>query len=311
MRNTFNRRQFLRSGAVAGASFALPQGLFAAEKRSVLVFTKSSGFEHDVVKTTGAKPSILEQAVSALRKEHGFDVTATKDGRIFDSIDFRKHSAVLFFTTGDLTTTGTDLNPPMSSQGKQSLLDAIHGGLGFVGIHAASDTFHTPPDTQDNANRYIAHGEKSDPYLRMLGGEFITHGSTPRLQTTNLIVDDPKFPGLEGVSSPVSFNDEWYSLKDFRTDLHTILTLDTKGMTGEPYQRAPYPMTWARMEGKGRVFYTAIGDRPENWSNPFFLNLLGGGIRWAIRDVNASLDQNLMQAAPGYAEIPPKPKLKA
>ena len=311
MRNTFNRRQFLRSGAVAGASFALPQGLFAAEKRSVLVFTKSSGFEHDVVKTTGAKPSILEQAVSALRKEHGFDVTATKDGRIFDSIDFRKHSAVLFFTTGDLTTTGTDLNPPMSSQGKQSLLDAIHGGFGFVGIHAASDTFHTPPDTQDNANRYIAHGEKSDPYLRMLGGEFITHGSTPRLQTTNLIVDDPKFPGLEGVSSPVSFNDEWYSLKDFRTDLHTILTLDTKGMTGEPYQRAPYPMTWARMEGKGRVFYTAIGDRPENWSNPFFLNLLGGGIRWAIRDVNASLDQNLMQAAPGYAEIPPKPKLKA
>src|SRR5437762_4214536 len=60
-------------------------------------------------------------------------------------------------------------------------------------------------------------------------------------------------PGLQGVSSPVSFNDEWYSLKDFRTDLHVILTLDTKGMTGEPYQRAPYPMTWARMEGKGRV----------------------------------------------------------
>jgi type 1 glutamine amidotransferase len=310
MRNTFNRRQFLRAGAVAGASFALPQGLFAAEKKSVLAFTKSSGFEHDVVKTAGGKPSILEQAVSALGKEHGFNVTATKDGRVFDSGDFRKHAAVLFFTTGDLTTTGTDLNPPMSPQGKQSLLDAINSGLGFVGVHAASDTFHTPTDTQDNANRYIAHGEKSDPYLRMLGGEFITHGSTPRLQPTNLIVNDPKFPGLEGVSSPVSFNDEWYSLKDFRTNLHVVLTLDTKGMTGEPYQRAPYPMTWARMEGKGRVFYTAIGDRPENWSNSFFLNLLGGGIRWAIADVNASLDQNLMQAAPGYAEIPPKPKLK-
>lgn len=310
MRSIFNRRQFLRAGAGAGAGFALPHGLFAAAKSSVLVFTKSSGFEHDVVKTTGAKPSILEQAVSALGTEHSFDVTATKDGRVFDSGDFRKHRAVLFFTTGDLTTAGTDLNPPMSSQGKQSLLDAIHGGLGFVGIHAASDTFHTPPDTQDKANRYVAHGEKSDPYLRMLGGEFITHGSTPRLQPTNLMVNDPKFPGLEGVASPVSFNDEWYSLKDFRTDLHVILTLDTKGMTGEPYQRAPYPMTWARMEGKGRVFYTAIGDRPENWSNSFFLSLLGGGIRWAIGDAKASMDQNLMQAAPGYAEIPPKPKLK-
>jgi type 1 glutamine amidotransferase len=310
MSDLFNRRQFLRAGAALGASFALPQALFAAEKRSVLVFTKSSGFEHDVVKTTGGKPSIVEQAVAALGKQHSFDVTATKDGRIFDSNDFRKYAAVLFFTTGDLTATGKDLNPPMSSQGKQSLLDAIDGGLGFVGVHAASDTFHTPPESEDQANRYIAHGEKADPYLRMLGGEFITHGNAPRLQTTNLIVNDPKFPGLEGVASVVSFNDEWYSLKDFRTDLHVVLTLDTKGMTGEPYQRAPYPMTWARMEGRGRVFYTAIGDRPENWSDSFFLNLLGGGIRWAISDVKASLDQNLMKAAPGYAEIPPRRKLK-
>jgi type 1 glutamine amidotransferase len=61
------------------------------------------------------------------------------------------------------------------------------------------------------------------------------------------------------------------------------------------------------MEGKGRVFYTAIGDRPENWSNALFLNLLGGGIRWAIRDATASLDQNLTQVAPGYNVIPPKP----
>lgn len=310
MKEILNRRQFLGAGAIVGASLAIPQSLFAGEKKSVLVFTKSSGWEHDVVKTPGGKPSVLEQAVTALGKQHGFDVTATKDGRIFDSADFKKHAAVLFFTTGVLTTTGTDSNPPMSAQGKQALLDSIAGGLGFVGVHAASDTFHTPPDPEDLSNRYIAHGEKSDPYLRMLGGEFITHGSTPRLQTTNVIVNDPKFPGLEGVSSPVSFNEEWYSLKDFRADLHVILTLDTKGMTGEPYQRAPYPMTWTRMEGKGRVFYTAIGDRPENWSNPFLLNLLGGGIRWAIGDVKASLDQNLTQVAPGYAEIPPQAKPK-
>jgi hypothetical protein len=70
MRDTFNRRQFLRAGIVAGASLALPRGLFAAEKKSVLVFTKSSGFEHDVVKTSGGKPSILEQAVTALGKKH-------------------------------------------------------------------------------------------------------------------------------------------------------------------------------------------------------------------------------------------------
>ena len=63
---------------------------------------------------------------------------------------------------------------------------------------------------------------------------------------------------------------------------------------------------WARQHGKGRVFYTAMGDRPENWKNEFFLKLLGGGIRWAIGDASAQLDANLKQAAPGYAEIPPK-----
>jgi type 1 glutamine amidotransferase len=65
------------------------------------------------------------------------------------------------------------------------------------------------------------------------------------------------------------------------------------------------------MEGKGRVFFTAIGDRPENWSSPFFLNLLGGGIRWTIGNASASLNQNLMEAAPGFAEIPPRPEPRA
>ena len=306
MRHLFDRRKFVKTGAMIAASTALPGRVFAAKKKSVLVFTKSSGWEHDVVKRVGGKLSIVEQAITSLGSKQGFNVTATKDGGVFDAKDFHKYAAVVFFTTGDLTTVGTDKNPPMSVQGKQSLLQAIQNGIGFVGVHAASDTFHTPPDPEDNSNRYIAHGDKSDPYLRMLGGEFITHGSTPRLQTTNIVVNDPKFPGLEGVKSPFSFNDEWYSLKDFRTDLHVILTLNTKGMSGKPYERPPYPMTWARMEGKGRVFYTAIGDRPENWANELFLNLLGGGIRWAIRDANASLDHNLTQAAPGYSVIPPK-----
>jgi type 1 glutamine amidotransferase len=306
MKKIVNRRQFISAGAMLTAGLALPKELLAAKKKSLLVFTKSSGWEHDVVKEIDGRPSIVDDAVTKLGQQHGFEVTSSKDGRIFDSKDFRKYAAVLFFTTGDLTTTGTDKHPPMSPQGKKALLDAIHGGLGFVGVHAGADTFHTEPDPQDLSNRYIAHGDQSDPYLRMLGGEFILHGSTPRLQTANVIVNDPKFPGLEGVTSPVSFTEEWYSLKDFQPDLHVILTLDTQGMKGEPYQRPSYPMTWARMDGKGRVFYTAMGDRPENWSIPFFLNVLAGGIRWASGEVKASLDRNLTQASPGYAVIPPK-----
>lgn len=300
------RREFLRAATVAGAGLALSRGLPAAKKKSILVFTKSSGWEHDVVKRVGGQPSIVDQAVTNMGVKYGFDVRVSKDGRIFETESYHHYSAVVFFTTGDLTTLGKDGKPPMSAEGKKSLLEAIHKGMGFVGVHAASDTFHTLPDPPDRSNRYIAHGEQEDPYLKMIGGEFIVHGKEPRLQDANLMVNDPKFPGLEGVASPVRFNEEWYSLKDFVPDLHVILTLETKELKGECYQRPPYPVTWARMHGKGRVFYTAMGDRPENWQNGFFLNLLDGGIRWAMGDATASLDQNLKRVAPGFAEIPPK-----
>src|SRR5216110_2404728 len=193
MSTTTGRREFLRVAAVTSAGLALAKRLPAAPAKSVLVFTKSSGFEHEVVKRIDGKPSLMDDTITTLGDENGFHVGVTKDGRIFDEKKFHDYSA----------------------EGKQNLLEAIHNGMGFVGIHAAADTFHPQPDPKDLSNRYIAHGEQQDPYLKMLGAEFIIHGSNPRLQDASLIVNDPKFPGLEGVSSPVSLKEEWYSLKDF------------------------------------------------------------------------------------------------
>src|SRR5260370_8942267 len=103
----------------------------------------------------------------------------------------------------------------MTPKGKQALLDGVRDGMGFVGVHAAADTFHTQPDPPDLSNRYIAHGAQQDPYLRMLGGEFIIHGLEPRLQDANLIVNDPKFPGPGWVTSPASSNEQRASLNAF------------------------------------------------------------------------------------------------
>jgi type 1 glutamine amidotransferase len=308
MRSRSTRRDFLRTTAAVGAGLVISRPTFAAKAKPVLLFTKSSGFEHTAIKVVDGKPSIMEAALRDFSAKNNFELTASKDGRVFDSKEFHSYAALVFFTTGDLTTEGNDKNPPMSVQGKQTFLDAIHGGMGFVGVHAAADTFHTPPDPpRDLSNRYIAHGDQSDPYIRMIGGEFIIHGQDkdPRLQTTNMIIDDPKFPGLDGVKSPVSLEEEWYSLKDFAPDLHVICTLDTSTMNGNAYKRPPYPVVWSRMHGKGKVFYTAIGDRSENWQNPFHLNLLAGGIRWAIGDAKGSTTPNLKTAAPGFATIPP------
>src|SRR5262244_365367 len=126
-----NRRNFLKAAALAVAAASLPTRLVPASQKSLLVFTKSSGFEHQVVKRIDGKPSILENTVTDLSKKHGFAVQTSKDGRIFDSAEFHSFSGLLFFTTGDLTTEGTDKNPPMSAKGKQTFLDAIQSGMGF------------------------------------------------------------------------------------------------------------------------------------------------------------------------------------
>src|SRR6201981_406319 len=139
MNPTTGRREFLRAAAVTSAGLALAKGLPAAPAKSVLVFTKSSGFEHDVVKRINGKPSLVDDTITTLGDKHGFHVGVTKDGRIFDEKKFHDYSAVVFYTTGDLTTLGTDGKPAMSAEGKQNLLEAIHKGMGFVGIHAAAD----------------------------------------------------------------------------------------------------------------------------------------------------------------------------
>ena len=110
-----------------------------------------------------------------------------------------------------------------------------------------------------------------------------------------------KFPGLEKHGEGFKFSEEWYSLKDFRDDLHVILVQETATMKGIEYQRPPYPATWARNHGKGRVFYTSMGHREDVWTNPLFQEILTGGMLWALGDLQADISPNLQTADPGRA----------
>jgi type 1 glutamine amidotransferase len=196
----------------------------------------------------------------------------------------------------------------MSPEGKQALFDFVRGGKGFVATHSASDTFHTGNEDNQGPDRYVNHGDKADPYIRFLGGEFIKHGA--QQDAANKVID-PKFPGFGHGMTQFTLKEEWYSLKDFTPDIHVITVIDAPSMKGAEYDRPAYPSTWAREEGKGRVWYTAMGHRDDVWANPMFQEILTGGLKWALGEVRASVRPNLLKAAPGAMTNPPYPAPKA
>jgi type 1 glutamine amidotransferase len=304
--DALNRRRFLAALGLTVSAAPLARLAALAKGRRLLCFTKSSGFEHSVIKRgAGEAPSLVERTLTRVGAESGFDVTCTKDGGVFTRERLAEFDAVFFFTSGYLTDVGTDKHPAMTVEGKRALLDAVAGGKGFVSFHAASDSFHTLPDPTDRSNRYVAHGDATDPYLKMLGGEFILHG---KQQKGRLRTVDAKFPGMRefGAAGTVERMGEWYSLKDFTPDLHVLQVLDTEGMEGAPYQRGPYPVTWARAHAKGRVFYSALGHREEEWEDAVMPPMVLGALRWAFGDTKADVKPNLARVAPRAAEIPPK-----
>ena len=285
------RREFLTSlGALTVCSLTFPlewvQGAEGKKKR-LLYFTRSAGYEHSVVRRHGKELAFSEKILTELGKKHGFEVICTKDGRVFDG-DLDQYDAIAFYTTGDLTKPNRNGTPPMTPRGKQRLLDWVARGGGFIGFHAASDSFHSPKGSVD-------------PYIQMLGGEFVIHGAQ-QISTLRLI--PPRFPGLKGIPKVWRLKEEWYTFKNYAPDLHVILLQETKGMRGKMYQRPPYPQTWARLHGKGRVFYTSFGHREDIWTNPKVQQVMLAGIAWVMRNVDADVTPNIAEVAPGANQVP-------
>lgn len=288
------RRDLLLTGA--GGALALGMSAFPwqwtaakdGRRRHLLMFTRSAGFQHSVIARREDELSTAEEVVTVLGRQHGFDVTCTKDGGVFDG-DLDRFDAIFFYTTGDLTgERSADGQPGMSREGKQRLLDAVAAGKGFLGSHCASDTFHSAGPAGENQ-------DEPDPYIVMLGGEFIVHGAQ---QEATLRLVSPGFPGTSGLGEQIRLLEEWYALKNFTPDLHVILVQETADMQGPMYQRPPFPATWARQHGEGRVFYTSLGHREDIWANRHFQELLLGALSWTFRQVDADVTPNIKSVTP-------------
>jgi type 1 glutamine amidotransferase len=287
------RREFiLTTGAVAlGLSASPLRRAFAGQpkKPKILYFTRSKGFEHGPVHREGDSLSHSEKIMMEVGEREGVEVVCTKDGRVFDE-PLDQYAVIAFYTCGDLCQPEPKRpqNPPMSPDGKKRLLDAVAAGKGFVGFHSAADSFHSKGDRN-------AIQTEVDPYVAMLGGEFVRHGAQ---QVATMRVASPNFPGLDGVGKSFELNEEWYALKNFPKDLHVILVQETEGMKGDCYQRPPFPATWARMHGKGRVYYTSLGHREDIWTNPLCQKIVIGGFGWAMGEEDADITPNLDKVTP-------------
>ena len=302
-----NRRDLLKAGtaALTATAFPFPLGWTApagSGKKRILMYTRSQTFEHSCIRRgKNNELSMAENIVIDLGKKHGFDVTCTKDGREFLPETVAKYDGFLFETTGDLTKEGGDRQPPMPPEGKKALLQAIASGKGFVGCHCASDTFHSKGNSRENQPP-----EQRDPYIRMLGGEFIVHGAQMKAR---MRVVDHEFAGTKDLKD-FELLEEWYALRNFAPDLHVILVQDTQGMSKNGrdlmYKRPNYPATWARKHEKGRVFYTSMGHREDVWQNPTFQSLLLGGLNWTLGNIDAQIPPNLEKVSPQASELAAK-----
>ncbi len=229
----------------------------------ILFLTQSAGFQHPVVKR-------MQRGVRALAEKQLtdlcaglFEVYSTQDCAVLEG-DIGKFAAIVFYTTGEL---------PLSEQGKRALFDYVENGGGFVGIHSATDTLYKEPD-----------------YGTLIGGWFDGH---PWHQVVRLRNEVPDHPATLHLGDAFEIRDEIYQFKSWsRKDKTVLLSLTGERADLDKGRRSDrdYGIAWVREHGKGRVFYTALGHRPDVWRDPRFRKHLFGGLRWAANATGA-LDQ--------------------
>ncbi len=287
-----------------GFAFALAALNLSAAPLRVLFFSKSSGWVHDVINQNNERPSYAENVLAKLGPKQGIEFTFSKDGSLFTTAYLAQFDAIMFYTSGDLTSTGRDRYPGITGEGLEAFYNYIANGGGFLGLHSTSDTFHTNERGGGNnpirGPRYRNYGDAADRFVKTLGGEFIRHG--PQQVATATVVDN-KFPGFEKIGGEIKVKEEWYTLKEFTPDIHVLLVMNTAGMEGGDYARANYPLAWVRAQGKGRVGYNAMGHREEIWDSESYQSMILGQLHWVAKKAEADITPNLGQAAPGAGTL--------
>ena len=252
----------LASHGVSDAQAPLPP------RKKLLAIGEEKGYRHEAV-------SHALVTIERLGRQSGLWDTyirtdtepLTKKKLEYNAKNLNDFDAILFYTGGTLE---------MTDQQKADFLSAIHDdGKGFIGIHSAAITFTDWPE-----------------YGQMIGGYYDEHpwGTFD----APVIVEDPDFPGMSQWPRAFTIRDEIYQIKNFsRDDRRVLMRLDaTKLDLHNPRVHRSdndFAVTWAKMYGKGRVYYSTLGHVEENWDDPRFQEMFTEAIKWTLRLVSADI----------------------
>lgn len=142
----------------------------------------------------------------------------------------------------------SDLQP--SDEQIDALLGAVEGGIGYVGLHAATATFRS-----------------SEAHTRLIGGRFLRHPPIRRFTVEPVAPDHPVMAGI----APFEIEDELYELGDLSDEIEILA------------QAEGHPMVYTRQHGRGRVCYLAPGHDRRALARPELAQLIHQAIAWAAR----------------------------
>ena len=229
-------------------------------KPRLLLFEKMTGFR-DTPSVEAAHAALVD-----LSRRNGWAIVATDRGGAITPDMLQQFDAVIWNNvSGDVLTLTQ----------RKAFHDYIEGGGGFVGLHGSAG---------DPVSFW-------DWYVDILvGARFAGHPMSPQFQDARVVVENAAANGIgRGLPSAWTMKDEWYSFKNNPriTGATVIATLDEStyspvGMAGKDLRMGTdHPIAWTRCVQDGRSFYSAIGHRPEAYSDPHHVLLLEQAIRWA------------------------------
>jgi uncharacterized protein len=152
---------------------------------------------------------------------------------------------------------------------KADLLSFVRDeGKGFVASHTALTAFESWPE-----------------FGELLGGRYDGH---PWNTTYGTIVnEDPAFPATKHFAPSFAFTDEFYQAKEFSRDKsRVLLRLDASKLPANAEfhgtAESGMPIAWARIYGKGRVFYSSLGHASSTWDNPDVYRMYFEALKWSL-----------------------------